>query len=65
MLKYGSITDYQKKNTTEAENDWVACSDSADIINNRTEYLDLIAKLTEIVKAQGKVLEKIKGRMGI
>ena len=36
-----------------------------DIINNRTEYLDLIAKLTEIVKAQGKVLEKIKGRMGI
>tara|TARA_R110002124_G_scaffold34296_1_gene112805 strand:+ start:83 stop:256 length:174 start_codon:yes stop_codon:yes gene_type:complete len=36
-----------------------------DIINNRTEYLDLIAKLTEIVKAQGKVLDKIKGRMGI
>ena len=36
-----------------------------DIINNRTEYLDLIAKLTEIVKAQGKILDKIKGRMGI
>ena len=36
-----------------------------DIINNRTEYLDLIAKLTEIVKAQGAILDKIRTRMGI
>ena len=36
-----------------------------DIINNRKEYLDMIGKLTEIVKGQGKILDKIKGRMGI
>ena len=36
-----------------------------DIINNRKEALDLIGKLTEIVLAQGKVIDKIKGRMGI
>ena len=28
-------------------------------------YLELMEKLTEIVKAQGKILDKIKGRMGI
>jgi len=33
--------------------------------NNRKEYLELMEKLTEIVKAQGKILDKIKGRMGI
>ena len=32
---------------------------------NRKEALDLIGKLTEIVLAQGKVIDKIKGRMGI
>jgi|TARA_R110002167_G_scaffold18119_2_gene68329 hypothetical protein len=33
--------------------------------NNRKEYLELIERLTEIVKAQDKILDKIKGRMGI
>jgi len=33
--------------------------------NNRKEYLDLIEKLTEIIESQSKILEKIKGRMGI
>ena len=32
---------------------------------NRKEYLDLIGKLTEIVESQNKIIEKIKGRMGI
>mgnify|MGYP003626781025 FL=1 len=32
---------------------------------NRKEYLDLIGKLTEIVESQSKIIEKIKGRMGI
>jgi|TARA_R110002033_G_scaffold12668_2_gene38334 hypothetical protein len=55
----------KKTNVTNIKVKKTSLDLDTDIINNRTEYLDLIAKLTEIVKAQGKVLDKIKGRMGI
>jgi len=55
----------KKTNVTNIKVKKTSLDLDTDIINNRTEYLDMIGKLTEIVKAQGKVLEKIKGRMGI
>lgn len=55
----------KKTNVTNIKVKKTSLDLDTDIINNRTEYLDLIAKLTEIVKAQGKILDKIKNRMGI
>ena len=55
----------KKKNVTNIKVNKTSLDLDTDIINNRTEYLDMIGKLTEIVKAQGKILDKIKNRMGI
>tara|TARA_R110002049_G_scaffold58889_1_gene159708 strand:- start:446 stop:619 length:174 start_codon:yes stop_codon:yes gene_type:complete len=55
----------KKTNVTNIKVKKTSLDLDTDIINNRTEYLDLISKLTEIVKGQGKILDKIKGRMGI
>lgn len=55
----------KKTNVTNIKVNKTSLDLDTDIINNRTEYLDMIGKLTEIVKAQGKILDKIKNRMGI
>ena len=55
----------KKTNVTNIKVKKTSLDLDTDIINNRKEALDLIGKLTEIVLAQGKVIDKIKGRMGI